>query len=1160
MSSQNRTSTLVSSQLPAFIREEHPVFLQFLEKYYEFLEQPGQPVYEINKFEQNYDVDSTRESLLKYFKNKILPSFPDDTELSTERIIKASREFYAKKGTPDSFKFLFRVLFNKDLEVIFPKLQILKASDGKWYQPQAFRLVLSTANEDINLSLLERRKAYGSLSRASCIVEKAARAIDESTGQEIVEIYVSSVNRLFQNGEYIEIDYVDGAGVNRTFSEKIIGALSNIAINPTRRGTRYETGDPVVINGGLDVLSPTARKAIATVNEVTTGSIESVTVLEGGYGFRLSPDSVVDIISNSGVGANISISAIDSANGFTIPYATDAILYKKNATLNSSDYAFDNVALANTNTRIGNALTFEQITLYPIAGCTVTNGGSFFEEEPVLNVISLYGTDYSTDEGFIAVPPGNFTNYLIAGPTIQFVGGSYSSEDNYYIGFRIFVEKHFRTIIAYDGATKTATLNRPFETNVTQLNILSKTLLLDARPAISGMGRLGFIEVLNGGTNYSATNNIWFSGTGTNAAATLAVTGGTITSVTITDRGEGYPTAPDAFISTATGSGAVLKIIMLNDGEDFDVVTSDIGRIKNFNITDRGSDYVSTPNVSLKIYDLYVPTLGEGESIVENDIVYQGTDINTTTFRATVDSYNQTSKILRAFNYSGVPTVGLQTTVYSLSKANINFTLASANLAGKLYPYRYGDSRARANAEFLNGLIKYDGFYLNTDGQVSSDKKLQDDKKYHNYSYELVSEVQYSNFKKTVEDTAHPSGMKLLPVFVTKDNKIVTENVISNFSAVFSSANTGVTTYSFDANNTAIITGLTDSLANANTYLLSVGSSNSDRKQIKQVIRSSNTFPTLEYDYANNAFNVFPANSILLTLESNTSFYGDGNLRTSNNSNVVFISGNTSALTSKISANDKITFSAPQNRINLVKYSQDYSQTSVWSKTNFTLTGGQLAPDGTSTAYRLKTTSSGSVATYLYQNMGLLLNVPHCLSFFVKKDTAPIMHFGFGDVADVGVEVGWFLFSYDFDTNFISSVYNYASAIDAAFSLPAANGYRQILIYFTPFSVTANFTLRFHDRTATATGKVNTDQYNLWGVHLDRFVPWDSYIPTTTTAVQNANTVIGVYTANVVAASGNTLTLNTRTVLLTSNANNITYTVYPTYVNDSYKLIRTSTL
>ena len=132
MSSLNRISTLVNSQLPEFIRSDYPVFVEFLEKYYEFLEQPGNPIYELKTFQNNYDTDLTRENLLAYFRTKILPSFPEESQLTTERIIKAARDFYAKKGTPESFKFLFRILYGQEIDVYFPKEDILRASDGKW--------------------------------------------------------------------------------------------------------------------------------------------------------------------------------------------------------------------------------------------------------------------------------------------------------------------------------------------------------------------------------------------------------------------------------------------------------------------------------------------------------------------------------------------------------------------------------------------------------------------------------------------------------------------------------------------------------------------------------------------------------------------------------------------------------------------------------------------------------------------------------------------------------------------------------------------------------------------------------------------------------------------------------------------------------------------
>lgn len=808
MSSQERLSTLVKWQLPEFIRQDHPLFVEFLQKYYEFLETPGGAVYELKRFSDNYDVDKAREAFLQYFKDKIIPSFPDSSELSTERIIKAARDFYAKKGTPESFQFLFRVLYGTELEVFFPKLQILKASDGKWILPQAFRITLSAANATLDLNLIEKRKAYGSISRASCIVESAIRTIDKSTNSEIVEIYVSNVNRLFQNGENLEIAYTDTNGAAQTFSEKIIGALSNVRIDPSRRGTRYVTGDPVVINGGLDSTSPTRLKAVATVGNVTTGSIDSVTVLQRGYGFRAFPNSLIDIVTANGVGANVIVAGVDTANNIELSYSVDSILYKANTLLNAANYAFDNVNTAtfDANTSILNALTFEKINLYPITTVTVVNGGSFFEDEPAVDVLSLFDSDYYTDNGFITLASGSFSTYNNVNSSIKLVGSSFSSTDGWYNGWRILCEKHFRTIISYDGATKTAFLDRSFENNITPTNILGKTLLLDSRPSVKSMGYLAYVQVLNGGSGYSATNNAAAIGTGYGANLSLTVSGGVITGVTINDRGEGYITAPTIQVTSGAGSGAIFKAIIMSDGEELDVVTGDIGQIRDIVLSNRGSDYITTPNVSLKVYDILIGPIGGSETILENDIVYQGTDVNTTTFRATVDSYS--NNIIRVFNYSGSINVGQNLVVYKTTTANVNATIQTSTIDGKTYPYRYGDGRARANAEFLNGLIKYNGYYLNTDGQLSSDKKLQDDKKYHNYSYELISESSYSDYSKTVLETLHPAGASLLAAHVIKTDLLVNQLSNINVHTLYTNSNSLISNCNIGFNST-VVTGNT---------------------------------------------------------------------------------------------------------------------------------------------------------------------------------------------------------------------------------------------------------------------------------------------------------------------------------------------------------------
>jgi len=1075
MSSLDRVSTLINSQLPEFIRSDYPVFAEFIEKYYEFLEQPGKPIYELKTFEDNYNVDFTRSDLLKYFRTKILPSFPEESELSTERIIKAARDFYTKKGTPDSFKFLFRVLYNKDLDIFFPKLQILRASDGKWILPQAFRLTSSPENSSVILTQLKNQRATGLVSRASCIVERAYKTIDVSSSKEIYEIYVSSVTRAFFNNEVLEIPYIDQNGDAQFFREKIIGSLSNLKINPRRRGKRYQTGDPVVINGGQNLNSLTKRKAVALVGNVTTASLDSTTIIRKGYGFSTYPNTYVDIITpnpvtgkfdglGNGSGGNIIVTAIDTTaaagNIISIPFNTDAITFKSNNYLYENHFDFDNtspttlftatsagstqttiniaanptisssndfynnyvirivsgtgadgtgakinavviadyigannMAICNSNTsligtvnisginveantsyqnfadftagvpgfytyltagkdieingelrtiasvtnskhltvtvafsaaatdkklnanstlttapdatsslmlttsidsRVGGAFYYETLTLYPIQTTTIISGGADFDSDPpaLLNVASLYESDLSIS-GFVSLTPGKFFSYNKSNASFR-LSSEFSSINDFYSRRRIKLEHQFRTIIDYDGATRTVFLDRPFETNINELNILNKTLRIDNRPVISSMGVIAQIEIENGGSGYTVSTPLIFGGTGFGAAATVSSVGagGAITAIAISNRGEGYPVAPTVTVGGA-GSGAVLRAYLLGDGEQINATAGLLGEIIDFTLIDRGSDYILRPNVSLKIFDLFISgNTTNISSIKENDVIFQGPN-NARTFTGIVDGLYESNTVLRVFNYSGTPTAGdivvtraNQIGIFS-NIHNTGIATANANAYGKTYPVSYGNAKAKANAEFLNGLIRFNGFYLNTDGHVSSEKRLQDSDRYHNFSYSLVSEESFDTYKKTIFDVSHPTGTKLLPIHVVPVIHTAGPIVNTNSHAIVVPSNTfiGNCSITYEANNVIGGAESFDVIANVNDIII-VNSSNATRSFAKTITVIAN----------NNSLNI----------ESPCILIGEGRAHIQSGNAIIKVVGNTNVVAKFITTNDKI--------------------------------------------------------------------------------------------------------------------------------------------------------------------------------------------------------------------------------------------------------------
>ena len=134
LQSNQKTSLLVPYQLPEFIRDnpDYHKFVLFLQAYYEWMEQQNN-VLDYSKNLLTYaDIDETTSQFLKYFANEFLAYFPPDVLADQSKAIKIAKQLYQSKGTPSSYKFLFRVLYDTDVDFFYTKDVILRASAGKW--------------------------------------------------------------------------------------------------------------------------------------------------------------------------------------------------------------------------------------------------------------------------------------------------------------------------------------------------------------------------------------------------------------------------------------------------------------------------------------------------------------------------------------------------------------------------------------------------------------------------------------------------------------------------------------------------------------------------------------------------------------------------------------------------------------------------------------------------------------------------------------------------------------------------------------------------------------------------------------------------------------------------------------------------------------------
>ena len=125
-------SAFANEQVPEFVRQNHPSFVNYLEAYGEFLELCENPVGRITHFHDYYDVDWTTDEFFYLFKQTYLAPFPESFLADRTLVVKRVKDFYAAKGSIESFRVLFRILYGDEITVKLPKEFILRASDGTW--------------------------------------------------------------------------------------------------------------------------------------------------------------------------------------------------------------------------------------------------------------------------------------------------------------------------------------------------------------------------------------------------------------------------------------------------------------------------------------------------------------------------------------------------------------------------------------------------------------------------------------------------------------------------------------------------------------------------------------------------------------------------------------------------------------------------------------------------------------------------------------------------------------------------------------------------------------------------------------------------------------------------------------------------------------------
>ncbi len=313
-----KTSLLINRQVPEFIREDHPLFISFLEAYYEFLEtEQGTQNNDLTKISKDLrylsDIDTSLDAFESNFLNNYANLIPKDITVDKAFLIKNVLPLYLAKGSPRSFQFLFRMFFNKEVELKFGKDQILKASDSDY----KLENILSARTEISSFYTADGSNNIFSLAQPVSRDEievrvngelKSANSLNAGANSEFLHVEREQQKLIFHtvpdSGADIRVTYTNlqAGGFDETLliNRKIIGQTSNASAVVSTAASRIidELHKIELFLDRSDILGDFSQSeelrtdivvdgTLVNISLNTVSSIESIKVDDGGTSYNV---------------------------------------------------------------------------------------------------------------------------------------------------------------------------------------------------------------------------------------------------------------------------------------------------------------------------------------------------------------------------------------------------------------------------------------------------------------------------------------------------------------------------------------------------------------------------------------------------------------------------------------------------------------------------------------------------------------------------------------------------------------------------------------------------------------------------------------------------------------------------------------------------------
>ena len=446
----------------------------------------------------NYkQIDTSIDKYISYLKDELYPSLPASYYGNKRLIAKQFKDFFQSKGTEQSYRFLFRLLYDQEIEFYYPGTDILRVSAGNFEKtevirttPTAFGYDLSNVAYNRDIFLFINKTVVGQTSGSLANVVDIKKFFVGSI--EVAEMTLKLVSGTFNAGERIVATDDDNLFAT------LYGIVSGFTI--VDGGSGYQVNSPVTITGD-------GYAAVAKVSSIQQSPISALRVNTIGHGYRLNTTASINNTDSGGTGLIVRVTGLANTYTATIganTYTLGEISRVSIINRGSGYYKKPTITLQDSVVSSAGLLTDKLITIsnagtnYGVGNTLIFTGGSGTSAAGIIaSVVESTTFDLLFEDGSQMKADGSYYDIIknedwkVKGPIKRLeltnFGSGYTSAN-------------------LPSISISTTTGSSANLVVTGIQGTSANVSVDSANNRTGIGSIRAVEVTNFGVNYTSAN------------------------------------------------------------------------------------------------------------------------------------------------------------------------------------------------------------------------------------------------------------------------------------------------------------------------------------------------------------------------------------------------------------------------------------------------------------------------------------------------------------------------------------------------------------------------------------------------------------------------------------------------------------------------------